>query len=181
MLSERLRILKESLAKQPRLFLAGGAAALLVAGWLLYVPPLGAIRKASREYLSLKAEVEEARRVIAPLREGGLFILPTNDEIPSLLEDLNDVARSRQIQLLEVSPQPARPGGGEGFVLLPVELRLEGGYRLIGEFLGALRATASLGVVGIQRLSIDREERILPRLRARVSLEFLLSGAVDGS
>lgn len=181
MLSQRLKILREIFSKQLRIVWMGVGTLALMAGWFLYVPPLTAIQRANKELFHLKAETEEARMAVMPLRKGQLLVPPGIDQLSMVLKELNQLARSHQVQLLEMSPQTARPDQASGLFALPIELQLEGSFRAIGDFLGAVRQDPELGVAHVERFAVYREVRLLPRLRARVSLEIFLVGASGGS
>ena len=160
--------------RQPKLFLVAGGAALLLLGWALYVPPIAAIRRASIRWSGLKEETAETRRLLDLVREGKLRTLPAQQELPGLLEGLHTRARECGVNLQEISPgradftDPARPA------FLAVQMRLEGSYRAIGEFLGKLRDEPSFGVVSVRSLRIGREEQLLPKLRVQLSVEIAL-------
>lgn len=178
---DRLRELRRWLARQPRAAVAGGAVALLAAAWFLYVPPWWSAQKARAECLRLQAELADCYRTIQPARSGEMPVLPGADSFQQVLEQLNAIARSHQVQLVELSPGTARPGGPGEPAVAPVELQVEGGYRALGEFLGALAQEPALGVASVRQLSVDRQEQILPRLKARVSVEILMSEASRGA
>lgn len=179
--AESVRHVREMLSRQPRIVVAAGALFLLTAGWLLYAPPLAAIRRERARWLGLKNELGEARRIVDPVRRGEIPLLAGADAIPGVLEELSAAARSKQVQFLQLSPASPRPGSSPGLVVLPVEVTMEGSYRSWGEFLGALPGSPSLGGAVVRQISIEREERLLPRLKGRVSLEIFLRGAEGGS
>jgi len=169
--------------RQPRISLAAGALAVLLLCWALYVPPLLAIRQADAKWNQLRAEVEESRRLMDGVRAGEIRLLPAQQDLPQVLMVLQAQARDCRVNLLEISPgradftDPARPA------FLPVEMRVEGEYQAIGEFLGKLREDPALGVVTVRSMRMGREERLLPRLRAQLSVEIALrqgGGAENG-
>jgi len=171
---------KNWLKRHQKTFLMLGAGIFLPAMGFLYGPPLMAIRQSHQEWMRLQAQVSEAHRIIDPLRREDFFSAPRSDALPAVLEQLNLLAQANNIQFLHMAPSPARAGEPSGLKVLPVELVLEGAYRSIGEFLGQLGTTPSMGGVVFQKLQIDREERLLPKLRARLSMELSLSGVADG-
>lgn len=157
-----------------------GAVGLLLLLWFIYVPALAAIRRSHNEWDELKTEIGRSRRIVDSFRQGSLPSPPPLEMLPAVLENLNALAGSNQIRFLQVIPGNARAGESAEVTILPIELYLEGNYRSIGEFLGSLGQTPSVGGALVRRMSIEREERLLPRLRARLSIELILSGVSDG-
>ena len=157
----------------------GAGIGVLTTAWL-YLPPVHAIQRSAQECAKLKVELAKERRTVQALRQGTVSVLPPVEQLPEILAQLNAVARSHQVEVLEVTPQPARPGSASDPVTAPLDLRVEGEYRSLGEFLGALRQTPFIGVAVVRRIVIHREEQGLPRLRAWVSIELSLGSAVHG-
>lgn len=178
---EAIRHLKGMIARQSRIALAGGAVAVLILGWIVYAPALNGIRRSQEEWLRLKEELSDIHRTLDPIRRGEIPLLPGVDSASNVLEQLNAAARSKQIQFLQVSPGPPHSGSSPGLMVLPVDLTLEGTYRSWGEFLGALSEHPSLRGAFVRQMSIEREERLLPRLKGRLSLEIFLTEAESGS
>lgn len=162
------------MSRQPRISLVAGSAALLLLCWALYLPPLAAIRRTGARWSGLKVEMAQTRRLAGQAREGKLRLLPGPEELPGLLEDLHLQARECRVNLQEILPgkpdfsDPARPA------FLQVQMRMEGEYRAIGEFLGRLRSVPSFGVVTVRSMRVGREEQLLPRLRAQLAIEIAL-------
>lgn len=162
------------MSRQPKLSLIAGSMALLLLCWAVYVPPLAAIRRMGARWSGLKLEMAETRRLADQAREGELRLLPGPEELPELLEQLHIQARKYRVNLQEILPgrpdfsDPSKPA------FLQVQMRLEGGYQAIGEFLGCLRSEPSFGVVTVRSLRVGREEALLPRLRAQLSVEIAL-------
>ena len=177
---ESINQIRKVLSRQPRILLAGGLVTVLILGWIVYAPPLTAIRQSQREWLQLKGELSDIHRTVDPIRRGEVPLLPGADTTSTLLEQLSALARSKQINCLQVSPGTPRPGNSPGLTILPVELVLEGAYRSWGEFLGALSESPFLRGAFVRQVAIDREERLLPRLKGRLSLEIFLSEAESG-
>jgi len=174
---EGFRQLKKWATHQPRIRIAVGAIGVAALGYLLYLLPLTAVHRAGTEATHLKKELTEARQTVDKLRKGEVPVLSEVGAVPDLLAQLNAVARTHQVEFLEVVPGTPRAGGPKALVLLPVDLYLEGSYRSLGEFLGALRQTPSLGAAYVERIHLEREDRLLPRMRARLSVTFALREA----
>ncbi len=160
--------------RQPKLSLVAGGLVLILLGWALYVPPCMAIRRSSRRWGSLKAEMNQNQSLLEMVRQGKIRPLPSQETLPDLLQQLHLQAKKLQINILSVSPGRSDAGGPGLPVILPVELKIEGEYRAIGQFLGVLRSESSLGMVTVRRLQIGRDERLLPLLRAQLSIELAL-------
>lgn len=160
--------------RQPKLSLIAGGTALLLLCWAVYVPPLMAIRRIGTRWSQLKSEMNETRRLTDRVRRGEMRLLPSQLELPELLKELHVQVRECQVKLLEITPgrvdfpDPARPA------LLPVQMRLEGEYRSIAEFLGRLRKESSLGVITVRSLRLNREKQLMPLLRVQLSIEIAL-------
>ena len=160
--------------RQPKLSLVAGALALALLGWALYVPPCMAIRWSCRRWAGLKIETEQNRNLLDLVRQGKLRPLPSQEMLPELLQQLHVQAKKFQVNIVSISPGGSNAAGPGQPILLPVDLQIEGEYRAIAQFLGALRGEVSLGMVTVRRLQIGREERLLPLLRAQLSIELAL-------
>jgi Tfp pilus assembly protein PilO len=178
-LPEWVVALRGWMGRQPKLSLIAGGMALLLLCWGVYVPPLMAIRRMGTRWSQLKLEMSETRRLTDRVRRGEMRLLPSQQQLPDLLQELHVQARECQVKLLEITPgrvdfpDPAKPA------LLPVQMRLEGGYRSIAEFLGRLRTEPSLGVITVRTLRLDREEQLMPRQRVQLSIEIALKAGSD--
>lgn len=167
--------------RQPKLSLAAGALALVLLGWALYMPSCMAIRRDSRRCASLKAEMDQTQGLLDLVRRGEIRPLPSQETLPELLKQVHVQAKKFQVGILSISPGRSDAADPSQPILLPVELQVEGEYRAIGQFLGALRGEPSLGMVTVRRFQMDRDEHLLPRLRAQLSIELALKQeASDG-
>lgn len=172
---EWLKELKAKAASRPQtLWMAAGAGALLLILWL-YLPPFAAIQKARPEWLKLKIQLTQTRRTLDQVRRQGAPSPPGVETLPAVLDHFNRLAREGGIRFLQVAPGNPRPGPAPGLLVVPAEFHLEGEYRAMGEFLGRLCQDLSAGAAFVRRLSIERQEQILPRLRARVSMEIFFT------
>ena len=174
--------LRQWMNRQPKLALAGGAVALSLLAWALYVPSLMSINRARKRWGALETEIAETRGLMEQERRGEVRALPGQEAFPGLLDQAHAQAKKFGVEILSVSPGRGQsPGPGQP-VILPVDLQLQGEYRAVGEFLGALRKEPEFGVVTVRHIRIGREEKLLPRLRAQLSVEFALrEGAGNGA
>ena len=179
-LREKARQAYKELAHRPPLALAVGVSLFLIVTWVFYASPLTQVWRMRREYFQLKMEQADTRLMIQQLRGGQIPLLPPIHGMAEVLDRLNNLARSHQIQFLSVTPDVPHSTETKGLSIVSVEFQIEGGYRPIGEFLGALGKTPSLGTPCVHHVSIVRQESLLPRIRATVSIEFFLSEVSGG-
>ena len=158
------------MTQQPRTVWAGAGVALLVLGGVLYVPAFRQARRLLEERSALSAGLQEAEKILSHFRSGQVPALSGIHEAPEVLSQLQALARTYEIHFLEIAPGQLRSSGKDQPVILPVEIRLEGEYRPLGEFLGSLRQFQRVAVL-VRGIRISREEQRLPQLRAQVSLE----------
>ena len=174
-----LQQVESTLRGQPRLVAIGGIILLCLVGGLLYAPPLMALHKSIPEWRRLKAELTDVRHLMDQLRQGEIPSVPDVDQLSTVLAGLNKLARDHRVQFLEVTPAAPLAGGSPDLMIVPVELQVEGSYRSLGEFLGALRHTTEIGAAFVRRIQIDRDERLLPQVHARLSIELTLTPSSD--
>lgn len=160
--------------QQPKMLLGALAAVLLFVGWILYVPPLLGVRRASAEWRQLQSDLEQDRAILDFAWRRRIQPLPGTRSLARVLEQLHAHARKSDIGILLISPAPASGGGPDAPAILPVELQVEGEYKALGLFLGSLQVQPGLGVVTVKRFQITREDRILPRLKAHLVLEIAM-------
>jgi type IV pilus assembly protein PilO len=77
----------------------------------------------------LKAEAEQYQRDLEVMRQ----LVPTGNEVPSLLEQVSTAARRVGLDLSNVEPQPVVEG--EQFDTYRYKIALSGGYHAVAEFL----------------------------------------------
>jgi len=171
---EWISALQARLDRQPRLLVAGAAAAAVLFLWMIYVPPSLEIRRLGVQWRSLRAESRQSRQLLDEFYQGGAALLPGSGHLPKVLEMLHDKALQHGVKIRGVTPGNAREPSAEGLSVFPVEIQMEGEFHSLGEFLGELRDPSVLGMVEVRRFRISRDEGLLPVLRADLSLEIAL-------
>jgi Tfp pilus assembly protein PilO len=94
-----------------------------------------------------RADAAAARANVAPkIRVADVYRLaramPATQDMPDILIELDDVARSAGIRLDAISPEA--PGGGNGFQIVPITLSFSGDYYSITDLLYRLRTLVSV-------------------------------------
>src|SRR5438132_6714512 len=68
--------------------------------------------------------------------------MPATEDMPDILIELDDVAKSAGIQLQSISP--GGPGGGNGFQIVPINVQFNGDYYSVTDLLYRLRTLVSV-------------------------------------
>ena len=165
---------------QPRSVWAGIGGGLLILCWLAYGPVIGQIRRLTSERAVLKSDLQSGQETLARLRQGETPVLAGVEKAPEIFSRLEALARTYDVRFLEISPGQSRSPGADQPLLLPVEIRLEGNYRSLGEFLGSLKKVDQASVL-VRSVRIVRDAQLLPRLRVQVSMELAFSPDGHGS
>lgn len=124
---------------------------------------------------------------VEPIRVADLFrvskAMPSTDDMPGMLLELNRIAREVGIQFESITPQEASDGGG--FMRRPIDLVFDGNYYELSDFLyrlrslvrvrgGQLEATGRLFTVNsINFVESDRE---FPNIKATLSVNAYVYG-----
>ncbi|PVY70377.1 type IV pilus assembly protein PilO [Tamilnaduibacter salinus] len=85
------------------------------------------------------ANLDVFKRQMAEMEEtfGALVKqLPSDTEVPGLLEDITNTAKGNGLQLQEVTLQPEQQK--DFYVELPINIRVRGGYHELGSFVSAV-------------------------------------------
>lgn len=109
-------------------------------------------REATRQQLEQTvAELENVRRDAPNLERTVLELskrLPEQDEIPTLVVQLQEIARGARVTQLTIEPgSPEAPPSGGDFSVVPLNMSFEGTYNEMQEFLLRLRNLARLVTV----------------------------------
>ena len=151
-------------SREQRTLLAGGGLALIVL-WVYGAYILGPLM---RESSSLGQQVQQARDRLATLEaatanEDALrkqheqltqtvaslrSLLPSEEELPSLIETLSDLASQTQVKIQTIFPQrPLQGTGAETTTLapvvykeIPIQIDALSGYHQLGAFLGLVES-----------------------------------------
>jgi type IV pilus assembly protein PilO len=127
-----------------------------------------------------RAEAASAKAYVPPkIRVADVYRLaramPSTEDMPDILIELDDVAKSAGIQLDSISP--GGPTGGNGFQIVPITLQFNGDYYSITDLLYRLRTLVSVRHGQLEatgRLFSIRNVTLSPSgsgLTANVSLE----------
>jgi Tfp pilus assembly protein PilO len=169
------------------------------AGYFLLISPQRS--KASElavEAESIEAQIQALRianaqvRNVEPIRVADLFrvskAMPSNDDMPGVLLELNRIARETGIRFESITPQD--PADAGGYLRRPIDLVFDGNYYELSDFLyrlrslvrvrgGQLEATGRLFTVN--SLNFTESERKFPRIKATLSIAAYVYGTGTGT
>jgi type IV pilus assembly protein PilO len=100
-------------------------------------------------YRQQKVEMEETFGTL--LRQ-----LPSDTEVPGLLEDITRAALENELKIESITLQPERPS--QFYVELPIDISVEGNYHRLGQFVSA--------VANLSRIVTLHDFTIAPQQRA---------------
>lgn len=162
--------------------LIGGVAIVVIAFFLcffVYLPLGSRIRKAGRELKVIEGELEMVKGTIETVGSHGKRSLPTQEEISIAIDELTRRGRDLGINFISISPQKIEEIQDLPYGFLPIRMELESGYEDLGRFLGALEGLEE-SVVTIGGFEIERDERILPKVRTKLEAKMYLMSAESG-
>jgi Pilus assembly protein, PilO len=126
-------------------------------------------------------------RNVEPIRVADLFrvskAMPTTDDMPSVLLELNRIARETGIRFESITPQ--NPADAGGYQRRPIDLVFDGNFYELSDFLyrlrslvrvrgGKLEATGRL--FSVNTFNFTESEHGFPRIKATLSISAYVYG-----
>jgi Tfp pilus assembly protein PilO len=168
--------------------------AVTVLGYFVLISP----QRSKSADLAMEAEAIESQiqtlritnaqvRNVEPIRVADLFYvgkaMPDNDDMPSVLLELNRIARDTGIRFESITPQDAVDVGG--YLRRPIDLVFDGNFYELSDFLyrlrslvrvrgGQLEATGRLFTVN--SLNFAESEHDFPRIKATLNIAAYVYG-----
>ena len=163
-----------ALSKRNIAIISGIGICVFSAAVFLFFPLARAIRKNAIECNSLTDQLNVARTNLKAFQETGVSKrLIQEQEISSVIDTIAREGRSRLLNFKSISQEEIRPVE-ENHLVLPVNIDLEGDYKQLGLFFGALDNIKD-AIVTVEEFQIIRDEKILPKISATVVLNIHLA------
>ncbi len=156
------------------------AGVVVLYGTLLLFPAQKKLKETEQELRKVKAMTQEVYSSVPDPKNMAQWILlmmeeldslrgllPSDEDVSELARVLSSQAQKKRIKIASMTPQT--PILMESCFSVPIEVRLQGRYRDIGEFMASLDSLPRL--ITLQKLSIKRDKSIEPL--AAVECEFL--------
>ena len=168
--------------------------AITAAGYFFVISPnRSQAAELKQETESVQAQIQALRiantqvRQAEPIRVADLFrvskAMPSTDDMPGLLIELNRIAREAGIKFESITPQEAGDAGG--YLRRPIDLVFDGNFYELSDFLfrlrslvrvrgGQLEATGRLFTVN--SLNFVEGERSFPDIKATLNVSAFVYG-----
>jgi Tfp pilus assembly protein PilO len=171
-----------------------GLLVVTLAGYFVLISPQRSkSADLAHEAEAIEAQIEALRianaqvRNVEPIRVAELFrvskAMPATDDMPSVLLELNRIARETGIRFESITPQD--PADAGGYQRRPIDLVFDGNFYELSDFLyrlrslvrvrgGQLEATGRL--FSVNSLNFTESERQFPRIKATLNLSAYVYG-----
>jgi Tfp pilus assembly protein PilO len=161
--------------------------------FLLISPQRSKSSELAKEGEAIEAQIQALRianaqvRNVEPIRVADLFrvskAMPSTDDMPGVLLELNRIARETGISFESITPQV--PADAGGYLRRPIDLIFDGNFYELSDFLyrlrslvrvrgGQLEATGRLFTVN--SLNFSESERNFPRIKATLNISAYVYG-----
>jgi Tfp pilus assembly protein PilO len=161
--------------------------------FLLISPQRSKSSELEKQTASVQAQIQQLRiqttqvRQTQPIRVADLFrvskAMPSTDDMPGVLLELNRIAREAGIRFESITPQEGADAGG--YLRRPIDLVFDGNFYELSDFLfrlrslvrvrsGQLEATGRLFTVN--SLTFVESERQFPDIKATLSVSAFVYG-----
>lgn len=153
-----------------RLYAAISLSVLISA--FLCISLLKEIRIKSFEWNNLKSLLSASKADLKACKECVIIKKFTRrQDIPSIIDDITRDGRALKINFKSIS-QKEIVSSKDGYLVLPVQIEMEGEYEEISRYLGALENKDS--IVTVESLELERDKKILPKVPASLAINIYL-------
>lgn len=133
--------------------IVGGVLVVAFAGYTLLVKPeqkkakqvnaeIASVQKQIDDYRSAASTVQSAPKIRVADVYRLAQAMPSQTDMPDILLELDDVAKSAGIELSTIQPQTPQPGNG--FTIQPITLQFSGDYYAVTDLLYRLRTLVAV-------------------------------------
>lgn len=114
------------------------------------------------------ANLDALRRQMADVEERFSEILkqlPTDKEVPGLLEDISDIGRQAGLSIETIALQPERRS--QFYIELPINIQVTGSYHQLGEFVSGVAAIERIVTLHDFTISTDANDVLTMTINAK--------------
>lgn len=163
-----------ALNKRTMVVMAGIAACMVLMAVFLYLPLSRSIRKAGLEWRGLNQLLSSAEAHLSVFQGASAGKRLIREEgISSVIDRIAQEGRNNLLDFKSIRQDNIRDVALNHQVL-PVVIEIEGEYKQLGIFLGALENIKD-SLVSVEEFSITGGEKILPKVSASIALNIHLT------
>ena len=146
---------------------------LLILIFFVYLPLIQRLKQARSKVILKEKEISELQAQTQILSRKEKKKLPSLKEVSLAIDELSKLGADNKIDFISIDPRQTKTAKSMPYQILPIEMVVEAEYKNLGIFLGSLESLKQ-SLVTLERLEIQRDEKILPRLKARLIVNMYL-------
>ncbi len=166
-------MLKIKLNKKRAALILSAAAVLVFLALFIYLPLLKEVKRKSFQWNGLRDQLDSARMNLEALRKNGVSKkLILQSEVSSAINTITREGRNLSLDFKSISQKQIR--SKNNYAILPLQMEMEGDYKLFGFFFAALENIKDV-IVTVEDFQIRRNDKILPKISAVLTLNIHLA------
>lgn len=147
---------------------------LFISTGFLYLPLAKEIRVKSYEWNSLRRNLSAAHAdLLAAGKESVTKRLIRREDCASVIDGITKEGRNLRLNFKSISQKEIKDTE-DRYLVLPVQMEVEGDYERLGRFFGALENLES-SIVRVENFEIRRDDKILPKVSASLAINIYLA------
>ncbi|MDP3804528.1 MAG: type 4a pilus biogenesis protein PilO [Candidatus Omnitrophota bacterium] len=159
--------------KRNALILSITGIILFILTAFLYLPLAKEIRVKSYEWNSLRSQLAAAHaNLSAAGKESVTKRLIRREDVSSVIDGITKEGRNLRLNFKSIS-QKEIIDTEDGYLVLPVQMEIEGDYERLGRFFGVLENLEG-SIVRVKDFEIRRDDKILPKVSASLAINLYL-------
>ena len=166
-------ILKLKTDKKKLFMLGISLAIMLILVFVVYLPLIQKLRQTKSQVILKEKEISELQVQTQTLSRKEKTKLPSSKEVSLAIDELSKLGADNKIDFISIDPRQTKPAKTMFYQVLPIDMVVESEYKNLGIFLGSLERLKQ-SVVTLEHLEIRRDEKILPRLETRLTVNMYL-------
>ncbi len=166
-------ILKLKTDKRKLLIPGISLAIILILVFVVYLPLIHRLIQTKNQVILKEKEISELQSQTQILSVKRKRKLPSLKEVSLAIDELSKLGADNKIDFVSIDPRQTQIVSSMPYQILPIDMVVESEYDDLGRFLGALE-NLKQSLVTLERLQIQRDEKILPRLRIKLTVNMYL-------
>jgi len=168
-----INILRLKTDKRKLLILGISLAIMLILVFVVYLPLIQKLRQTKSQVILKEKETSGLLAQTQILSGREKKRLPSLKEVSLAIDELSKLGADQKIDFISIDPRQTKPAKAMSYQILPIDMIVESEYKNLGIFLGSLESLKQ-SMVTLEHLEIQRDEKILPKLKARLTVNLYL-------